>query len=526
MEVSEEDVRSAFAREPWPHQLRGVLDLFREAQTSSTICYAALTGSGKTFVQAAILRMLARAGKRAIVYNARRPLINQLSRSLDEANIHHGARAASMKEMQNLDAAMQIGSLQTDFARVLNQKVWDIHDCDYVLIDECHMPEAKASRAQILIQKYLERGATVVGFTGTPLEISHIYKSLVVAGTKKEMLACKAHCIARYFCIHQLDVSRVKPTKTGEYNENDLIRECWNPAIVGYAYEDWKKLNPDGKPTMASAPGVAESVWVAEQWRAKGHRVAHIDAKEVIVNGERYANDTEGTVREDVLKEARQGKFELITNCEVLSAGIDIPCIAHVILLRPFGKLSNYLQVVGRGIRYHPSKDHLIVQDHVGAAHTHGSVNEEIDWHSLFEMSETDIREDREKLITEEKKEEPITCPECGLMRASGPKCPGCGHESNKRIRRIVELDGTLSEMEGKFFSPPTAKPPVPIEQKQWDSLYYPAKNSKSSQASNFNQLIARYKRQYKANPPSWLKRIPVDPADFGRKVRDVTELT
>ena len=510
-------------KSPWPHQSQGVSDMFDRLETCNSVCLTALTGAGKTLMQSAILRYLSMRGQNAIIYNARRPLISQLSRTLDDAGIHHGARAASMRDAQNLAARMQIGSLQTDFARVLKQECWDIHQCDLVIIDECHMPDARGPQAQKLIQLYLANGAKVVGFTGTPLEVNHIYKDLVVAGTKRDMLACGAHVIAKTYAIHQLDVSKVKPTKTGEYSEGDIRREVWSPSIVGYAYNDWRKLNPDCKPTMASAPGVAESIWTAQQWLDKGHKVAHIDANEVWVDGERYKNGDNGEAREQVLEDARKGRFDLITNCEVLAAGIDIPCLAHLILLRPFGKLSNFLQVVGRVIRKSPeTPDYVVIQDHVGAVYAHGSPNEERDWEKLFDMSEAEITKSRQQQMKDDKEPEPITCVSCGRVRLSGISCPECGHASDRRVRQIVQKDGALIEVTGRVYKKDRVKPVVSPEQKRWDSIFYASRNSKRKNSMNFRQAKEAYFRQYGERPSDNLKRMPRDAKDEGRRIRDV----
>lgn len=515
-----DNLKSLFPRDPWPHQLRGVWELLEKLKTSSAVCFAAPTGSGKTLMQSAIANLALANNRRVVIYNARKPLTAQLSRTLEEAGIHHGARAASMKDQQNLHAAMQVASLQTDFQRVLNQECWDIHDANLVIVDEAHMPEARGEKAQQLYQRYLSNGAKLVGFTGTPLELNHIYKDIVVCGTKAEMLQCKAHVLARTFAIHELDTSKIKPVKTGEFSEGDVRRECWNHAIVGYAYDDWLRLNPDAKPTMASAPGVEESMWVARTWMEKGHTVAHIDARECWVNGERQRGDK---AREQVLEDARKGKFALITNCEVLTAGIDIPCLYHLILLRPFGKFSNYLQVVGRVIRYsEETPEHVIIQDHTGNLYRHGSANQDPDWETLFHETESSILKAREGRLKGDQEPEPIICANCGRAREGGNQCPSCGYISDKSTRRIVQLDGQLQEATGRVYKPDVIRQTKPLEQKQWDSIFYRARNSKGPYGMNFYQACQLYQKEFGSPPPNWLERIPADEINYSRRLKDL----
>ena len=527
--VSDQEVYEAFSRSPWPHQFEGVKRVLKELETRNSLCLASPTGSGKTMLQAALIRLAMTRKKGVIVYNARRPLNNQLSRTLDEADIHHGARAASMKSKQNLHALIQCGSIQTDIQRVVRQKVWDIHRCDLVIVDEAHIPQAKSEMAQQLLQQYLASGAKVLGMTGTPLGVNHIYSKCIDLVSNSTLRKCGAHVPAKTYCIHEMDTSKLKPVATGEYREGDVIKKCWSPSIVGYAFDDWKRLNPDGKTTIAGCPGVDESVWVANQWLEKGLRVAHIDAKECIVNGERYRNDAEGKVREQVLEDARKGEFELITNCEVLMAGIDIPNIYHAIMLRPYGSLANYIQFGGRAIRSSPeTADHVIIQDHVGNAVRWGSINQDRDWAQLFDKTEQEVYADRmaELQNYEEgsgKDPEPIVCIKCGKVRASGPRCPECNAVSDRRQRVIVQQDGQLREIEGRVYKKPPQKKrqEVSPQQKQWDSIYFASKNSKSPRAMTFKQAANMYARKYGEYPPFNLKKMPKEKSAWNKKIRE-----
>jgi superfamily II DNA or RNA helicase len=74
------------------------------------------------------------------------------------------------------------------------------------------------------------------------------------------------------------------------------------------------------------------------------------------------------------------GEIEVLTSCEILGEGIDIPAIGSAILLRPTRSLAVYLQQVGRGLRPAPGKEHLVVLDLAGNSLEHGLVDEERHW--------------------------------------------------------------------------------------------------------------------------------------------------
>jgi superfamily II DNA or RNA helicase len=82
------------------------------------------------------------------------------------------------------------------------------------------------------------------------------------------------------------------------------------------------------------------------------------------------------------------GEIELLTSCDLISEGLDVPNVGAVILLRPTKSLTLYLQQVGRGMRPAPGKEALVVLDHVGNVIKHGLPDQERKW-SLAGVEET-----------------------------------------------------------------------------------------------------------------------------------------
>ena len=222
--ISERTVFEAFPREPWPHQQRGVVEILKALGSIRSVCLSACTGSGKSNLQAALVKLCVDAGHGVMIYNARRGLTSQISRVFEEAGVHHGARAASMKHKQNLNALVQVGSIQTDCRRVLSG-AWRPHNARYVIVDEAHMPEAKSEKAQQLYQKYLAQGARLIGMTGTPVALSHVYKDVIDLVSNSQMRSIGGHVPCETFSIHQLDTSKIKPVRTGEFTEGSIRKE-------------------------------------------------------------------------------------------------------------------------------------------------------------------------------------------------------------------------------------------------------------------------------------------------------------
>lgn len=75
-----------------------------------------------------------------------------------------------------------------------------------------------------------------------------------------------------------------------------------------------------------------------------------------------------GEKRDDVLELYRTGDIRCIVNCMVFTEGTDLPNVETVIICRPTQNQSLYTQMVGRGTRLYPGKEHLTLIDCVGVS--------------------------------------------------------------------------------------------------------------------------------------------------------------
>ena len=67
--------------------------------------------------------------------------------------------------------------------------------------------------------------------------------------------------------------------------------------------------------------------------------------------------------REEVLRDFDAGKYNVLCNSMLLTEGWDCPSVDCIIVLRPTKVRSLYSQMVGRGTRLSPGKEHLLLLD-------------------------------------------------------------------------------------------------------------------------------------------------------------------
>jgi hypothetical protein len=72
--------------------------------------------------------------------------------------------------------------------------------------------------------------------------------------------------------------------------------------------------------------------------------------------------------RHEVVAKFKNGEIPVLVNCSLFTEGTDLPNTRTVIIARPTKSVGLYTQMVGRGTRLAPGKDHCLLIDCVGAS--------------------------------------------------------------------------------------------------------------------------------------------------------------
>ena len=135
----------------------------------------------------------------------------------------------------------------------------------------------------------------------------------------------------------------------------------------------------------------------------------------------------------------------------VLTEGYDLPDLGCIVLARPTRSMGLYRQMVGRGLRPAPGKDHCLVLDHSGATLRHGRVEDPVIW-TLDEdtKAESPGQDARHRDPSER---ELLACPKCSAIRTAGRPCPECGHMPRRPGQHldVVDADLVLLDRRGRL---------------------------------------------------------------------------
>lgn len=413
------------------YQLTGVNEIRERFRAGDkNVLFQLPTGGGKTVVFSYITEGASRKGNRVLILVHRQELIRQSSESLQNIGVAHGIIAPGFTP--SWDNA-QIASVQTIVKR-LSQ--YPANYFQLIISDECHHAGA-ASWTKIFAHF---SGASILGVTATPARLDGkglgraaggVFDSMVNGPTVSELIKRGYLANPRVYAPPVgADLSNLRK-KYGEFVTAESAAAMDKPMITGCAVEHYRKLC-GGVPAIAFCASVAHAEHVAEQFRAAGYQAASID-------GTMHDNDRKGRI-----KALGNGGLHVLTSCDIISEGTDIPIVGAAIGLRPTASMGLYLQQVGRALRMYPGKTDAIILDHVGNVMRHGMPDEDRGWSLDGEKQGGKKKKDDEQDIKVKQ------CESCYAVHVPAPRCPVCGHVYEISAREIEIAEGELQELDSK----------------------------------------------------------------------------
>jgi superfamily II DNA or RNA helicase len=390
------------------------------------------TGSGKTVVAKEIIDRTVQKGNRVLVLAPRRELIYQTSEHLERGGIEHAMYMAG--EERHVMAPVQVASIPTLYRRMKDGRgVPPL--ADLVVVDEAHLSIAEST--QTVLREYSDR--VIIGLTATPARgdgrgLGEVYDDLVFGPSVKELTE-QGHLVpVRYYAPSKPDLDGVK-IQMGDYNAKQLGERMNEPTLIGDVVTNWLRICPD-RSTVVFSVNIAHSLALCQEFKRMGVDAAQLDATTPLDD------------RKEIIRKLHTGDVQVVTNCDVLTYGVDIPRLSCAVIARPTKSLVRYLQGAGRVLRPYgedeEKKTDTILIDHSGVVDELGWVDEEREW--SLDPTKT-VSERREAKARSESK--PIMCPECMATFTAQRECPECGADLSERYaKHIVSFEAELVEID------------------------------------------------------------------------------
>lgn len=418
----------------YPDQLDIVTEVREKFRTYNTVILQSPTGSGKSRMGAYMAASSLAKGNSVLFDVPMKELRKQIGQTFHDVSIDHSYIASGFK--YNPFARCWISTTPTIQGRL--DKVPPIK---FALIDEGHQGGVGRDRLKSWLRS---QGAKILILTATPERldgkpVDPECDCIVMGKSIEWLIDNKRLGDYRLFTPNQPDLSALRRTASGEYNDHDAASFMESQSVItGDAVNHYMKLAM-GKRNVSYCVSVRHSKMVSQAFRDAGIPSAHIDGS---------MSDAE---RDKIIKAYARREILNISNCDLLLYGFDLAqssgdpnaVVESISDLKPTMSKAMQFQKIGRALRMknYPA----ILCDHSGNTFNpdgsvkHGRPIDPVDWQWQGRVKK--LGEGKEKTV-------PVRqCAKCyGVMRPC-PVCIFCGERFPIADRMIETVEGELIEV-------------------------------------------------------------------------------
>jgi len=447
---------------PHEYQKRGIDEIIAKFATCDRVLYQLATGGGKTAVFSFLTQWwLQNHNTNVLILAHRTELIDQTESTLSAIGIGSEPITARVKTPKH-HSRVYISMVETANNR-LRKNPFFFPRVGLVICDECHI---------LIFDKLFHyfRGAKILGCTATPcvmkritfykcpycrtnydepticcdeeaaewsrpFSLSQIYQDIVIGPSIAELIEFGSIVPEITFIKHYTDDNNLRIDSDGEFTTESVEREYGSDNAVFNVLLNYQELCL-GKKTLIFTPSTKTNLAVYLKFIEAGYQnVRMFDS----------VNKQQSGDREELLAWFANTPDAILLNVATFTTGFDSREVEAIIIDRPIGSLSLFIQIAGRGGRSSNRiyKPHFILVDGGGNVERFGEWSSDRDWEGIFRKGNGKERAKRENAI------DIHDCPNCGaLYPKSEAVCSECGHhipQSEPRAVQVRESDEIMA---------------------------------------------------------------------------------
>lgn len=328
------------------------------------------TGGGKTVIFSEFINRykqvhgLNRDHFRTLILVHRRELAEQAVRTTSRLHkgvniqIEMGNQRCNVKESDII-----VASVQSLTRRLENYRPDDV---DLIIIDEAH--HAAADSYQKVLEHFgcntKESRVPVVGFSATferhdKKSLNKSFDELVFHRGILEMIDDKWLCESKFTTVKlDIDLNKVATSSATHDFQTGALSKIMNTKLVNEIILQTylqKKQDHNLKSTLLFGVDI-------EHIENLEHYLISHNIKARAVSSKSKPDE-----RTRAVELFKRGEIEVLINCGIFTEGTDIPNIDCILLCRPTKSRTLLVQMIGRGLRLHHSKEYCHIVDFVGS---------------------------------------------------------------------------------------------------------------------------------------------------------------
>lgn len=343
------------------------------------------TGSGKTVIFSSITKQAQDKGKLTLIITDRIELLNGTDSTMIAWSVYTKKILAGQKYHPNV-RCNYIAMSQTLRNRI-NVPSWKsfFEMFDLIIIDESHVQEFNVYFESDVFRS----DAFILGFTATPIrlrkqrELKLDYSYLVLGPQIPELISKGFLVKDKYYAPKHFDVSGLGINSFGDYKEGDMFKRFEQVISYESVVNNWKRIC-ENTITIVFCTNIEHTINTCKAFNEMGV-IAKFITSEVSMpqfnpNGteEQFTRYKEKAVlylkyinafriysgaRDRIISEWKNDKYKVLVNTGIYTKGFDHKPIETIVLCRATTSEALYLQMIGRGSRIYPGKDHFNILD-------------------------------------------------------------------------------------------------------------------------------------------------------------------
>lgn len=473
---------------PYPYQQQGLDEIIDKFERSNRVLYQLGTGGGKTAIFSFLIKWwLENHSSNVLILCHRTELVSQSEETLSRIGIGSEPIISKVKNAVH-HSRVYIGMIETAHKR-LQKNPYFFKNIGLIITDEAHIlvfskvfdffPTAKilGCTATPCVMKrltfwrcpYCKNESDISDICcneemsewSRPFTLSEIYDDIVVGPSVSEIIEFGSIVREITFIKNYTEVSGLKQDSEGEFTVESVDKAYSTDDAVFNVLLNYKELC-SGKKTIIFNSSSKTNLAVYNKF---------VEARVANVRMFDSVNKDESGKRAELLKWFDETPDAVLMNVSVFTTGFDSREVEAIILNRPTGSLSLFLQIVGRGGRSSDKiyKDNFVLVDGGGNVDRFGEWSQERDWKHIFFNGTS-----KEKCKTLNAMDIQ-DCPECGsLYPKAASECPECGHQidpSEKPIKESKESEEVLVPI--RAIPPPNGEKIYQYTVKQGENIHF-----------------------------------------------------
>lgn len=473
---------------PYPYQEQGLSEIKEKFNSCNRVLYQLGTGGGKTAIFSFLIQWwLETHTSNVLILCHRTELVSQSEETLNRIGIGSEPIVSKVRNPAH-HSRVYIGMIETAYRR-LQKNPYFFKNIGLIITDEAHIlifnkvfdffPNAKilgCTATPCVLKRitfwkcpYCKSESTEADTCcneemaewSKPYTLSEIYDDIVVGPSVKEVIEFGSVVSEITFIKNYAEVSGLKQDSDGEFTVDTVDKAYTTDDAVFNVLLNYKELCA-GKKTIIFNSSSRTNLAVYNRFIEAGlTNVRMFDS----------VNKQESGSRNELLKWFDETPDAILMNVSVFTTGFDSREVEAIILNRPTGSLSLFLQIVGRGGRASDKiyKDNFVLVDGGGNVDRFGEWSQDRDWRHIFfngtskpkckTLNAIDIQD----------------CPECGsLYPKAAAECPECGYQiesSEKPTKSLKESDEVLVPI--REIPPPNGEKIYAYTVKQGENIHF-----------------------------------------------------